>query len=83
MNSKVNLNLGQLLAGVFDFHERPIIASDSPATIPNWDSFQALIMIQELEKAAGISFAVGELKGIKSVGDIGELLRKYDVQCFL
>lgn len=77
-NKKV-INLGKLLAEVFDFNARKIINSDSPATIPGWDSFQSLIMFQELEKAAGASFPIEDLQNIRNVGDIRRLLEKYQV----
>lgn len=73
------LNLKKLLAKAFSYPEEEIGDSDSPETIPGWDSFQSLIMFQELEKAAKISFSIDDLKNIKNVADIRKLLEKYKV----
>lgn len=54
--------------------------SDSPETIIAWDSFQSLILMQEFEKAAGVSFSIDDLKQVKNVGDIKRLLEKYGVK---
>ena len=73
------LELGKLLQKIFDFHERPVRATDSPETIPGWDSFQSLMLFQELEKASGVSFSVDDLMNIKTVSDLTRLLDKYKI----
>lgn len=54
--------------------------SDSPETIAAWDSFQSLILMQELEKAADVSFSIDDLKQVKNISDIKRLLEKYGVK---
>ncbi len=74
------LNLNKLLSQVFNGEKKVFQDSDSPETIKNWDSFQALILFQELEQASNTSFSIDDLKDIKNVGDIKKLLQKYNIE---
>jgi len=73
------VKLSGLLSKVFNFTERSINKNDSPETIAGWDSFKALIMIQELEIAANGKFEIEDLKDIRTVEDITRLLDKYKI----
>ncbi|GEM_PF-1252582 len=81
MNSRHNspLNIKDVLGSVFGTLPEPLRDIDSPETIAGWDSFQTLIMFQELELAAGVSFTLEDLVGVRTVGDIKKLLEKYNV----
>lgn len=81
MNSKPDkvLNLGSMLRKVFSLGDRILDKNDSPDTIPSWDSFQSLIMFQELEQVTGASFDIKDLKNIKSIKDIVVMLDKYGI----
>lgn len=79
-SSNKPLDLKGLLGRVLDFSPEKIQDSDSHASIPGWDSFQSLILFQELEEAGGASFAVEDLKGVKTVQDIKKLLDKYKIK---
>ena len=82
MNSLHNtpLDIRKILGVVFHMPAESIHDSDSPDTIPAWDSFQTLIMFQELEKAASVSFELKDMGHIRTVGDIKLLLKKYNVE---
>lgn len=73
------LNLKKILSEIFNHPEEKISDEDSPESIPGWDSFQSLIMFQELERISGVSFSVDDLKDIKNIGDIRILLDKYKI----
>lgn len=73
------INLASLFQKVFNFTGRPITEADSPETIPGWDSFQSLILFQELERVSGVSFRIDDLKNIRTVKDICALLDRYTV----
>ena len=81
MNSPHNssLNVRAVLGAVFNMPPDSIHDADSPETIPGWDSFQTLIMFQELEKAANVSFKLEDMAQVRTVGDIKKLLQKYNV----
>ena len=74
------LDIRAVLGVVFHVPPESIHDSDSPETIPAWDSFQTLIMFQELEKAAGVSFELKDMAHVRTVGDIKDLLKKYNIE---
>ena len=74
------LDVRAILGVVFNMPPESIHDSDSPETIPAWDSFQTLIMFQELEKAAGVSFELKDMAHVRTVGDIKDLLKKYNIE---
>ena len=81
MNSPHNspIDVRAVLGVVFNMPPESIHDSDSSDTIPAWDSFQTLIMFQELEKAANVSFELEDMARVRTVGDIKLLLKKYNV----
>ena len=81
MNSPHNssIDVRAILGVVFNMPPESIHDSDSSDTIPAWDSFQTLIMFQELEKAANVSFELEDMARVRTVGDIKKLLQKYNV----
>ena len=74
-----SINVYALLAIVFNVSPESLKDSDSPETISAWDSFQTLIMFQELEKVAGVSFELEDMAHVRTVGDIKKLLQKYNI----
>ena len=82
MNSPHNspIDVRAVLGVVFNMPPESIHDSDSSDTIPAWDSFQTLIMFQELEKAANVSFELEDMARVRTVGDIKKLLQKYNVR---
>ena len=82
MNSPHNfpIDVCAILGVVFNMPRESIHDSDSSDTIPAWDSFQTLIMFQEFEKAANVSFALEDMARVRTVGDIKLLLKKYNVE---
>lgn len=83
MNTKLlntsGVNVREVLGRVFGMPAESLSDTDSSDTISNWDSFQTLIMFQELEAAAHVLFDLNDLKQICTVGDIKKLLEKYNV----
>lgn len=73
------IQLTEAFHKVFNFSGRPLTEADSPETVPGWDSFQSLILFQELEEQARVSFRVEDLAGIKTVADLCRLCEKYGI----
>ena len=63
-----------ILANVLQIDEDLITDETSPENVEAWDSFNALLLISELEKAFNINFDINEVMSIKCVGDIKEIL---------
>lgn len=47
--------------------------------MPNWDSFNGLLMVSELEEAFGVEFTMAEVTSVKTVRDIKATLAKHGV----
>lgn len=81
MNSPHNtpLDISKILEFVFHVPPDSLSDADSSETVHGWDSFQTLIMFQELEKQADVSFTLEDLARVRTIGDIKKLLEKYNV----
>ena len=51
----------------------------SPETISKWDSFNALVLVDELETEFNIKFTLNEITDVKNVADIKRHLRNHGV----
>ena len=68
-----------ILNRILDVPVDEINDQTSPENTATWDSFNSILMVSELEKAAGQSFTMAEVMAVKNVGDIKKLLYKYHV----
>lgn len=62
--------LYQIIARVLDTDMSKINDKSSPETIENWDSFNGLLLADELESEFKVKFTIDELVAVKNVGDI-------------
>jgi acyl carrier protein len=51
-----------------------------PETIATWDSFNALILLDEIEAFYNVKFALDEIDDFKTVADIKKHLRNHGVK---
>ena len=59
-----------IIARVMDISITEINDSSSPETIPNWDSFNSYILLDELETEFKTEFTIDEVTETKYVSDI-------------
>lgn len=78
LNMKVKLY--DLLSKILEVPRDKMNDEISPVNTPTWDSFNAIMMIVELEKASGVSFDMNDLMSVKDVGDIKRILDKYNIK---
>jgi acyl carrier protein len=71
--------LAQLVADRLELPVAEIDAATGPATAGQWVSLRHLQIIAAVEDAYGVSFAPREIRGVKTVGDLYELLRQRGV----
>ncbi len=71
--------LNTILARVFEIAADTITDDSSPKTVPTWDSYNALMLVSELEKEFNVSFTLDEVVAVQCVGDIKEALRRHGV----
>ena len=62
--------LYNIISKVFSVPISEINDESSPETIESWDSFNGLILVDELENNFNIKFTVSEIIDVKNVKDI-------------
>ena len=62
--------LYDIISKVFSIQISEINDESSPETIESWDSFNGLILVDELESNFNIKFSVSEIIDVKNVKDI-------------
>ena len=63
----------------FPFQISEINDESSPETIESWDSFNGLILVDELESNFNIKFSISEIIDVKNVKDIKRHLNNHGV----
>lgn len=71
--------LYDLLGKILEIDPKIITDRTSPANTPTWDSYNALLMISEIEAAFKAKFTMDEVMKVKNVGDIKRVLKKYGI----
>lgn len=51
-----------------------------PETIEKWDSFNGLVLVDELESTFNIKFTLAEIIDVRTVADIKKYLKIHGVQ---
>jgi acyl carrier protein len=72
--------LKQILAKVLEIDPATITDETSPQNTPNWDSFNGLLLVTELEKRFGVKFSIDEVVAVKNVADIKRALEKHGIK---
>ena len=71
--------LSDIISKVFSVQISEINDESSPETIESWDSFNGLILVDELESNFNIKFSVSEIIDVKNVKDIKRHLNNHGV----
>tara|TARA_B100001175_G_C19303776_1_gene539532 strand:+ start:19 stop:258 length:240 start_codon:yes stop_codon:yes gene_type:complete len=75
MSDKVH----SIVAKVFSIPISDVTDESSPETIESWDSFNGLVLVDELENNFNIKFSISEITDVKTVADIKRHLKNHDV----
>lgn len=65
------------IANVLKIPSSTISDDSGPETIKTWDSFNTLLILEELESAYDVKFSLDEVVNFKTVGDIKQSLKKH------
>jgi len=68
-----------LISRVLDIDKKSITDLTSPENTESWDSFNALVMVSELELEFEVHFSIEEVYSVTCVKDIRDVLRRHDV----
>ena len=71
--------LYNIISKVFSVPVSEINDESSPETIEAWDSFNGLILVDELESNFNVKFLVSEIIDVKNVKDIKRHLKNHGV----
>ena len=71
--------LYNIISKVFSIPISEINDESGPETIESWDSFNGLILVDELESNFNIKFSVSEIIDVKNVEDIKRHLNNHGV----
>ena len=68
--------LFEIISRVMNIPIEKISDSSGPNSIPNWDSFNMFVLLDEIEKEFDIKFSLEETLEIKTVGDFSKKLER-------
>ncbi len=74
-----NQKLMTLISSVLNIDENSINNETSPENTESWDSFNALVMVSELESQFEVQFSIEEVYSVACVKDIKDALIKYGI----
>ena len=72
-------DVNEIVAKVFSISESQVNDESSPENIESWDSFNGLILVDELENHFKIKFSISEITDVKTVADIKKHLKNHNV----
>ena len=72
-------DLYKIISKVFSISESKISSESGPANIESWDSFNGLVLIDELENHFNVKFTISEIIDVKNVKDIKRHLNNHGV----
>ncbi len=72
--------LFQILSNVLEINVNDLNSLSSPDNIESWDSYNALLLVTEIEENFNVKFTMEEIYEVKKVSDIIRILKKHDVE---
>jgi len=68
-----------IVSKVFSIPESEVNDESSPENIETWDSFNGLVLVDELENHFNVKFMISEITDVKNVADIKRHLKNHNV----
>lgn len=72
-------DVNAIVAKVFSIPESEVNDQSSPENIETWDSFNGLVLVDELENHFKVKFSISEITDVKTVADIKRHLKNHNV----
>jgi acyl carrier protein len=72
--SDILAELNPIFRDVLDQPELQIVRASNASTVEGWDSLAHINLVSSIEKQYKIRFALGELEGLKNVGEMVDLI---------
>ncbi len=81
MGATENLQkLNTIVARVFAIPESAVTDTASPQTVSSWDSYNALMLVSQIETGFAVTFSMDEVMEVKNIGDMKERLRCHGIE---
>jgi len=74
--------LNGILAKILEIREDEINDDTSPDNVSTWDSYNALLMVSEIEDYFKVKFTIDEVMKVTCVRDIKKVLKKYRIELY-
>mgnify|MGYP001303589917 CR=1 FL=1 len=71
--------LYEIISQVFSVPISAVNDESSPENIESWDSFNGLVLVDELETNFNVKFTISEITDVKNVADIKRHLKNHNV----
>ena len=72
-------DLYKIIAKTLSISESDVSDESRPETIESWDSFNGLVLVDELENHFNVKFTISEIIDVKNVADIKRHLKNHNV----
>ena len=72
-------DVNAIVAKEFSIPESEVNDQSSPENIESWDSFNGLVLVDELESHFKVKFTISEITDVKNVADIKRHLKNHNV----
>ena len=73
-------DVNAIVAKVFSISESEVNDQSGPENIESWDSFNGLVLVDELENRFSVKFTISEITDVKTVADIKRHLKNQNVE---
>ena len=74
--SEIVSRLTPIFRDVFDNDALVVSEGMTAADVPTWDSLSNINMIIAVEKAFGVKFSIKDVRSLKNVGELLELIKR-------
>ena len=71
--------LYRIIANAFSISESDINDKSGPENIEAWDSFNGLVLVDELENHFNVKFTISEITDVQNVADIKRHLKNHNI----
>ncbi len=68
--------MGNIIRDIFDDDTIVVTDNTTAADIEDWDSLEQINILVAAERAFSVKFSVGEIEGLKNVGELVDLVVK-------
>jgi acyl carrier protein len=74
--SEIESRLTPIFRDVFNDHALVVAEDMTAAEVPTWDSLSNINMIIAVEKAFGVKFSIKDVRNLKNVGELLDLIKR-------